>query len=87
MDLESDPGAYDCDTCQVRTALDALSEENAEAWTLFHRLASRFLVDTHLVAEAFRLLTIDWASSDVLDLIERLNVLYDILLPPPTPSS
>lgn len=82
--LATDPEAFDCDGCAVREALDGLNAENAEAWEMFHRLASRFLVDAQLISTAFQQLMVGRDAADVLDVLERLEVIYDIVQPPKT---
>jgi len=81
--LETDPEQFECSTCEVRQQLDGLSSENAEAWQLYQRLLSRFLVDLLLVPDMFRHLTADWTHEQIVDRLERLMVMYDILSPPP----
>lgn len=83
-DLRREPELYDCDTCLVRIAVEELAPENGEAWNMFHHLAQRFLVDTHLTAKAFEALTADWDAERILDLLERLGIIYDIVMPPPS---
>lgn len=79
--VETDPEQFDCDTCAVRAAVDALDDANAEAWAVFHRVYTRFIVDWHLVTERLRLETAGWSPQAVLDLFDRLAIIYDELAP------
>jgi len=82
-DEELEEPVFDCDTCPVRQALDGLRPENEQAWRLFHRLGSRFVVDFGVGAEAFKRLTADVPDDEVPDLLQRLALIYDGLYPPP----
>lgn len=78
---------FDCATCEVRSASDALWPENVSAWQLFQQISTRFVVDARLVGEAFRVLTNDWPTDAKADAFERLSVIYDVMNPrsaPPT---
>lgn len=83
--LTTDAAVFDCDQCPVRWQLEDLAAENVEAWVMFTRLSSRFLIDAHLIGDAFRHLTAGRDAEDILDILERLEVIYDILQPPPAP--
>jgi hypothetical protein len=64
-------------------ALASLDLDNADAWSVYGQLCSRFAVDFHLAPELMRHLTEGRAADDVIDLVERLAVVYDVLSPPP----
>jgi hypothetical protein len=81
--LATEADQFDCEECPIADALDGLMPENASAWRIFHRLASRFLVDTHLTQAIFERLTAGWHEERVLDLAERLELIYSLLCPPP----
>ncbi len=80
--LEQEPELYQCETCPVADAQGQLWTENAEAWGVFQRLAQRFVIDTHLGPSVFAALTADAEPDAVVDLVERLGVMYDIVAPP-----
>ena len=80
--VDTDPDQFDCETCLVRRAVDGLNDEDAEAWETFQRVYTRFTVDWQLVPDRLRLETAGWAPDDVLDLHERLAIIYHELYPP-----
>lgn len=57
--------------------------ENAEAWRLFHKLFSRFTVDTHTAAVLLEKLIAERETDDAFDLMDRFTLLYETLHPPP----
>lgn len=73
---------FDCEQCVVSQALEDLWPENAAAWRLFHQLATRFVVDASLGAEVFRTLTAELSVDEIEDLLDRLAIIYDIVMPP-----
>ena len=81
----ADAETYVCETCPVADALAALDDDaaNREAWAVFHRCVTRFTVDAHLAAVALSAAVKDWETDDVLDLIDRLGILYNAICPPP----
>lgn len=56
--------------------------ENVEAWSVFQRLAQRFVVDTHLGPSVFAAVTDGTDPDEIVELVERLGVIYDIVAPP-----
>lgn len=70
----------------MQAAVDTLLPENHHAWTLFHQCATRFLADTHAGGVALARLTADLSAEEFSDLLERFNLLYDVLCPPPPAS-
>ena len=84
--LEAEPELYNCDGCPIIAAVEDLEPSNAEAWALFQRLATRFVVDAALVPEMFRRLTEDYSVDDFDDLTERLALIYDIVMPEKKPT-
>jgi hypothetical protein len=82
-EIETDPAVFDCDTCPVAQALGDLWPENAQAWDLFKRLATRFVVDAGLAASVFQRLTEDLDVDEMQELVERLTVIYDLVMPAP----
>lgn len=65
----------------MANALDALFPENADAWQVFHQIATRFVVDAGLAGAVFQRLTDDCSRDDVEDLVDRLSLIYDIVQP------
>jgi hypothetical protein len=59
-----------------------LDQANREAWALFGRLDSRFARDYQLTADLFRGLVAGWPAEDIVEALERLTVMYDVLVPP-----
>ncbi len=81
-EIETEPDLYQCETCPVSEAQAQLWPENAEAWLVFQRMASRFVVDTGLAGDVFRRLTTEHDDDDAVALVERMALLYDIVNPP-----
>jgi hypothetical protein len=73
----------------VADALATLDEdaENVRAWRLYHRVATRFVADTHSGSIVLKNLTADLSPEDFEDVVERLALLYDTLSPPPEPKT
>lgn len=65
----------------MATALEGLYPENADAWQMFHQIATRFVVDAGLAGAVFRRLTDKADTETVEDLLERLSVIYDLVMP------
>ncbi len=84
--LETDGDQFNCETCPVACQQATLDAANVEAWGLYHRMGNRFAVDFHLTADLFRGLVAGWPAEDVVDVLERLSVMYDTLSPPAPPS-
>lgn len=86
-DIAGDEGEFDCATCPVAALLDTLDAENREAWELFATLYCRFAVDVPGVAgPVLARVLAERAARDATDLLDRLNIVYDCLVPP-TPKS
>lgn len=81
-DLESDPAVYQCGSCGVMAQIDALHPLNREAWELFQRTCTRFLVDGHGVSAVLEKLGEGEDVDDFLDLVTRFSILYDVYYPP-----
>lgn len=60
----------------------SLDRANGEAWGLFGRLQNRFAVDYRLMPDLFRAHIAGWPAEDVVDVLERLTIIYDVLCPP-----
>jgi hypothetical protein len=84
---EQDPELYDCDECPVADALHDLDGDPkcAEAWSIFRKCVNRFTVETHCVPTALAAATAGKEPDDVMDLLERCELMFDILHPPPEP--
>jgi len=83
-EIETDPDVFDCVACPVAQAAQDLWPENAEAWDLFQRLATRLVVDVGLAAPGFQRVTEGFSVTEVHDLVERLATIYDLVMPPKT---
>lgn len=83
--LDTDGEHFDCETCEVADALASLDADNADAWRVYGQCLSRFAVDLGLVPVQFKALVSGRSDADVVDLMERLAVIYDVLSPPPPP--
>jgi hypothetical protein len=83
-ELEQESDAYDCETCQVLQAVEELSPENADAWRMFHRVATRIGADLHMADLILNRLTSDLDAEAFGDLADRLGIIYDAIYPPAT---
>lgn len=68
-------------------AIEKLEDDNAEAWSIFQKLARRFVVDAELVAMVYQRLTAHLEADDAADMLERMCVIYDLVMPEKKPSS
>ena len=85
--LANEPDLFNCQTCPVAEAIDGLHPENAEAWALFRRVVGRLVIDAGLASETLRRLTQDLSAADFADTLDRLTLIYDVVMPErkPTP--
>lgn len=81
--VESDCEEFDCETCPVYEALQALWPENLEAWTLFHRLACRVSADYQMTSPVLAAVLRERDAEESLDLLDRFATIYDLVYPPP----
>jgi hypothetical protein len=77
-----DDDAFDCETCPVANAQATLDETNREAWSVYRRVCQRFPYDFHAAPLLLDRLTEHWPASEVVDLLDRLALMYDVLNPP-----
>lgn len=80
-ELETDPEQYDCATCPVRDALDGLYPENRQAWNLYSTVMTRFAHETQTTGWLLERVTRDLHPDDIVDLADRLAVVFDELNP------
>lgn len=71
-----------CPVADMLADLEA-DAENADAWRWFHRVFSRFTVDTHVAHVLLTRLIAEREFEDASELMERFTILYDALQPPP----
>jgi hypothetical protein len=85
--LASDGQEYDCQTCVVWERVEGLDPENREAWQLFGSIVSRLTLEIPgVVGPMFAKVIRDLNSEDAIELVQRLSVIYDTVIPPkPTP--
>jgi hypothetical protein len=76
---------FDCETCQVATALAGLDAANRDAWTLYRKVITRLSADLHAGGAVLERLTRDLSPSEFDDTWQRLVMLYTTLCPPPDP--
>lgn len=82
-EIETDAQEFDCQSCAAADALDGLWPENRHAWTLYRRIVSRFTYDTHSIGALIVRAMDGLEPEDAFDLVERLSVIYQELVPPP----
>lgn len=80
--IESDLDAFDCDTCRIRQELDGLDEENRTAWTCYRKLSRRIVGDLEARGVVLDRITRGLSPDDFDALVDRLNVIHDVLQPP-----
>ena len=83
--LHEEAEHFDCEDCELADMQASLDLANSDAFEAFRKLASRFVVDAGIGPCVFQALAQDRDRDDLLDLVERLRVIYDILSPPPAP--
>lgn len=59
-----------------------LDTRNAEAWGLYHRVQNRFAYEVRVTPDLFRALVAGWPAEDVVEIVERCNVIHAVLQPP-----
>jgi hypothetical protein len=80
-EIATDPGAYDCSTCELTQQFDGLWPENAEAWDLFNQLCGRTVREGRLEGWLLERWTTDWPMDRILGLFDRLDLIANVLTP------
>lgn len=80
--VETDVDQFDCQTCRVAESLESLDAENLVAWRLYHRIATRVVIDAGLGPAVFAASTRDLEPDAVDALVQRVGLIHDILQPP-----
>lgn len=80
-ELKADPGRYDCTRCALKAQTQQLWRVNADAWRIYRLLCSRFVALSTLRGPLFERLTEGWPAEDVIDLVQRLDVIVNLLEP------
>lgn len=80
--VASDRDAFDCEACALRQRLGDLDEDNQEAWRMYRQLSRRILGDLDARAVTLDRLTRGWPARRFDVLVDRLNVIHDVLQPP-----
>lgn len=75
-----DEDEYDCETCERRLRLDALSSDDREALALYHAVAHPVVRDLGLVELAFEAFGLRCTREEVGDLMARLQVIHESVL-------
>lgn len=83
--MDADPEVYDCQTCEMAHQVGTLGRANAEAWAIFQRVCGRFAHEAGLMSLRLTLETDGWPAQDVIDLLDRLEIIYDEVMPPQEP--
>lgn len=81
--VETDAQEFQCDTCEVKARREALDPENVRAVDVFGRCVTRFCRETQTSALVLKCLTAQDSPEQVVDLVARLDVLYDVFVPVP----
>jgi len=79
--LEHEAESFDCEHCPVAEHLESLDTDNRRAWDLAHTLGQRFLVDNHALGPVLVSVMDGMDLDDRIDLVRRLNLIYDVLVP------
>lgn len=72
---------FNCDTCEVAQRSSALDDENVRAWDVYHHIANRFVIETRTGSAVFQRLTDGLSTEACVELVGRLNVLWEIFQP------
>lgn len=81
--IETDAQEFNCETCEVKTRRAALDPENTRAVDVFGQCVTRFCRETQTSALVLGCLTANDSPEQVVDLVARLEVLYDVFVPVP----
>lgn len=81
--LTSEPELFDCGSCAISCHLSELDADNAKAWHLTKLLLTRFVADTQGLGPWLVRLTPDLDEVGFEDLLRRLSLIYDVLVPAP----
>lgn len=82
--LDTDPEQFDCESCPLGEKLWTLDADNAEAWRLFGQVYTRLNVEWRLIPNMFERLVAGMDDADVMTLVDRLAIIFDIVNPPRT---
>jgi hypothetical protein len=80
--LEQEAEQYDCSACLLQQQVDALDEDNKEAWALYLSCCNRFTQDLQAGAVVLDRLTQHLSADEFRDMSERLRIIYDVVSPP-----
>lgn len=80
-ELQADPDRYDCERCELKARNDGLWQVNRDAWQVYGEIGRRVVALCDLRGAVLERLTVDWPTDDVLDLVQRLDVILDVLNP------
>ena len=75
-EVESDPEAFDCETCPVRIWQARLDEDDKLALRLFRRLMAPGVQEMGLVPAVFEAAGLTLTQPEAFGLIDRLSLLY-----------
>lgn len=81
--LEHEAESFDCGSCPVQAHLAGLDVDNQHAWDLAHTLLTRMVGDTHSFGPLLVRLTGEMDEEVFADLVQRLTLIYDVLVPAP----
>lgn len=81
-EIKANSQQFDCARCEHGIREEDLWAVNARALQIYRRLCGRTTVDLGLAGWLFEALTDGWSTTDVVDLVERLEVIREILDPP-----
>lgn len=83
-EMQARPAAYECRQCEREAREADLFAVNAQALNIYHRLCGRTIGDLGAAGWLLQVLTDGWSSDDVLDLVERIELIREVLDPPVT---
>lgn len=85
MEVATDAGLLNCDSCELRRLMLEMDSTNRDAWTRYRQLTGHRLVfDAHAGAWWLAHVTRDVDPDDLEDVMARFRVLYDTFCPPKT---
>ena len=81
--MESEPGVFDCETCEFRQQVDGLDRANQDAWAVYARVNSHRWVWDAQAGPWWLARVVDEIDADERDdVMSRIDIIYDVLHPP-----
>lgn len=79
--MTAQPELFDCTGCTYQAKVEALWVENADAWRMYQTLCGRTVGMLEGGWSLLDRLTEGWTEQELLDLLQRLDVILNVLQP------